>query len=348
MAVTLNEVAKLTDKPLGKAVILNLLRQSPLMQMLPIDSVDALQVTTTRWQTLPPTGTRSLNGAYTESTGQTEQVVDTLFIYGGDIKVDRVMLKIKTIENPLQVQTKMKVASLGSKINDHFINNDHATGDTDGFEGLKKRIANQPARMTIDLAAAGDSLKVLANATNEHAFVDALHRALKVVGVTAGHSPGSVNVAMFMNETSWLGVGMVLRRLTLLSQTTDAYDRVWTAFGPAKLVDVGLKNDQATEIITDTEDPGDAGNDSSSIYVVRFGGIPVKDASGKTSVVDDDGVKLLQVRGTSPDPYDPLVGGEGGAGAAPQLVRRIDWPIGLVQKGSYSACRIKGFKMAAS
>lgn len=349
MPVTLNEMAKVTQTPLGKAIILDLLRQSPILKLIPVEDVAALKMTATRWQTLPGAGTRKIDGAYTESTGKTEQVEDTLFIYGGDIKVDRILTKIDALENPLETQAKMKVASVAAKFNHHFIANDHAAGDVDGFEGLTKRVSNQPARMTIDLSpGSGDSLKVLASAANEHLFVDALHEALHKLGSTAGDGQRDVNIAFFMNEATFLGVGKVLRRVGLLSTQSDAYERVWSMFGPAKLVDIGLQSDLATDIITSTEDPGDAGNDSTSIYGVRFGGISHSDASGKTTVTDDDGLKLLQVRGTSPEPYDPLAGGEGGAGSSPAYVRRVDWAIGLAQKGRYSICRIKNFKMAAA
>lgn len=348
MAVTLNEMAKVTENKLGKAILLDLLRQSKVLQMIPVENVDAFKVTDTRWQTLPSAGTRKIGGVYTESTGKLEQVEDTLHIYGGEILVDRMLMKVKTTENPLMTQSKMKVAALVAKFNDHFINNDHATGDIDGFEGLKKRITNQPARMTIDVAVATDSLKVLASVANEQTFLDAVHEALHKVGFSVGDGPKASNVAFFMNETSLLGFGKILRRVGLSKTTEDAYDRTWEMFGPAKLVDIGLQGDQSTQIITDTEDPGDAGNDASSIYVARFGGVSRSDASGRTSVTDDDGLKLIQLTGTSPEPYDPLNGAEGGLGVNPGLLRRLDWGIGLKQAGRYSLARIKGFKMAAA
>lgn len=349
MAVTLNEVAKVSQTPLGKAVVLDLLRQSRILQLIPVDNVSALKVTDVRWQTLPTVATRNLNEAYTESTGTVEQVEDTLFIYGGDISVDRVLLKVKTLDgqNPLTIQGKMKTAALAARFNDDFINNDH-TIDPKGFEGIKKRVTNQPARATIDLATAGDSLKVLASAATQMTFIDAIHTALHRLGVDQGNSLKDANIAFFMNEGTFLGFGMNMRRNGLITVNTDAYDRIFTTFGPAKLIDVGLKADQVTEIITDTEDPGDAGNDSTSIYAVRFGGISHADASGRTTVMDDDGVRLIQLTGTSPDPYDPLQGAEAGAGLAPLVTRRIDWVLGLKQVGRFSVVRIKGFKMAAA
>lgn len=349
MALTLNEFAKIAKKPVEKAIILDLLRQSPLLQMIPIDTVSAFQTKSTRWQTLPAAGTRKIGGAYTESTGFTEQVEDTLFAYGGDVSVDRLLLKADAVENPLALQAKMKIASIAARINYDFIANDHGTGDVDGFEGLAKRVSNQPARATIDLASSGDSLKVLASAATMNTFIDGLHAALHRVGVvaTSGVGAGSPNVVAFMNENTLLKVASTLRQLgtSALKTTADIYDRVFTSYGPAKMVDVGLKSDQSTSIITDTEDPGDGGNDGTSIYVVRFGGISHKDASGQTTVMDDDGLRLIQLKGTSLSPYDLP---EPAAGSAPLISQRIDWAIGLKQAGRYSVVRIKGFKMSAS
>ena len=98
-------------------------------------------------------------------------------------------------------------------------------------------------------------------------------------------------------------------------------------------MEVGKKRDKSTEIITATEDPGDGGNDSSSIYAVRF------DTS--------DGVHAIELEGAGgPTVYDPLKGGEMESG--PQYLRRIDWPVGLHQKSLYTIVRVKGFKMAAA
>jgi hypothetical protein len=102
-----------------------------------------------------------------------------------------------------------------------------------------------------------------------------------------------------------------------------------------RLVDVGMKGDQSTEIITSTETAPDSGTDGTSIYIVRFSG--------------EDGLYLNQLQGTSPVPYDPIAKGEGGpSGQGPQIARRIDWVIGLGVEGKYSLARLYNFKMAAA
>jgi len=319
MASTLNELAKVTVTPLGKAVIEDLLRQSKVLQLAPIESINGLRVNHARWQTLPSIATRAVNGTYTESTGQLDQVQETLHIYGGEVKVDRVLEGDKTaIESPMTTQTKMKVAALAYKVNQDFIKGDHAV-DPNGFEGLTKRVSNLPTRMTIDLASSGDSLKVLASATTENSFLDGVHELI--------HK--SMANVLFMNEGTYLGFGKVLRRLALSATTKDAYDRIWDVFAGTKLVDIGLQSDQSTEIITATEDPGDAGNDATSIYGVRFDG--------------EDGLRIIQLAGFGPEPVD-----FGELQTQPQKMKRIDWPIGLQVVGKFAVGRLKGFKMAAA
>jgi hypothetical protein len=218
----------------------------------------------------------------------------------------------------------MKAKALAFQFNDTFINGDQGV-DPDAFEGLKKRVSNMPSRMSISLAQSTDSLKVLASSTTEHQFIDALHQANKYVD-------GATHI--LCNETTWLGLGQVARRLNLYQQITDAYGKTWNALGPYNIpfMDVGLKGDKTTEIITNTEDPGDGGNDATSIYVVRMD--------------TGDGLSGISLAGSEMNVYDPLTGGEMEAG--PQYLRRIDWGVGLWNLSNYCICRISGFKMAAS
>jgi hypothetical protein len=177
--------------------------------------------------------------------------------------------------------------------------------------------------MTIDLAVATVSLKVLASAATEKTFLDGLQQAIKVVD-------GATHI--YCNETTWLKFGSVLRDLGLVYDVANLYDKIWNTFAGIPLIDVGLKGDKSTEIITNTEDPGNATLDSTSIYVTR------QDT--------DDGLRGIQLSGMDMQVYDPLNGNEMEGG--PQYLRRIDWAVGLFNQSNYCMCRVKGFKMAAS
>jgi hypothetical protein len=321
--ITLNDYAKAAKSPLAKGFIKDLLRASDLLKIIPIDTVDGLQVAGTRWQTMPSVAFRKIGGAYTESSGAMEEVAETLVALGGDVKIDRLLVKAKNTKyDPLQQNMRMKAQAIALAIYNGVINGDQAV-DPDSFEGLKKRISNMPARQTVNLynIDAGDGYPILKDATHEHTFLDALHEILYKTNANY----------LLCNEAVYLGLGKLLRRLGLLETSTDAYGKKWNTFQGVPLVDVGLLSDKTTEIITNTENPGDGGNDCTSIYAVNFN--------------TDDGVHLLQLAGTSPEPYDPNGGGESDSG--PQYLRRIDWAVGMFNLSQYCAARLCGFRVAA-
>ena len=318
---------KAAPTPLAKGWIKDLLRNSDLIGIVPFKSLDGLQVTGTRWQTIPSVGWRKLGGGYTESTGNVEEIVETMFQLGGDVKIDRVSTKVKNyVQDPLQTAMQQKAASVAFNFNNAFVNGDNAVpAFVDAFEGVKKRNSNMPARMTINLYGVdvGDGYPILKDVAHMNTFLDALHQAVQYV-------PGATHI--LCNEQTLLGLGKLYRRLGLLETTTDAYGRVWNSFRNIPLVDVGLLADKSTEVITNSEDPGDAGNDCTSLYVVALN--------------TDNGLHAIQLSGTSPNPYDPLNGAEMEAG--PQFLRRIDWTVGLFNLSQYSILRLKGFRVAAA
>jgi hypothetical protein len=318
MAVTLNELLKTAKTAYATMVIQDLLRQSKLLQLVPFADVSGLRVVGLRWQSLPATGKRKLNAGYTEATGTTENVEETLSIYGGDVGIDRIFTKVEALfVDQLTLQTQMLTESVTRSFNNDFINGDHGV-DPDGFEGLKKRVSNMPARYTINLESGGVTLDVLASAANENKFIDALHKAKTYIG-------GEVDMWV-CNETAKIGFGQTLRRLALLDTTQDNYERTWEVFAGGKIADVGLKADLATEIILTTEGTDSVGT---SIYGVKMG--------------DETGLNGIQLGGTSPEPYDPLGGGE--KEATPGYLRRMDWAIGLKNfSQNFSIVRVAGVK----
>jgi len=322
MAVTLADHAKQETDPLRKGILMNLLRQSDVLALIPFEVVGSLDSIAIRWQTLPTAGFRKINAGYTEGSGKTEQIVESLKALGGDVDFDRVFDKVKNyIESPRVTQTKMKTKAVASEFNYYYIKGGPAV-DADGFSGLEYRVDNLPSRQKIAVGVAGTPHDATASTANEHAFLDALHELNDLVGGAS---------AYFCNRKMRLGVGRVLRRVGLLDTTTDQFDReVWT-FGGAPIVDVGLKRDQSTEIITDTEDPGDGGEDTTSIYAVSFG--------------TDDGLLGIQL-----EPLEAyMVGGEEHELESKPVKRlRIDWWVGLAGFGSYYAARAYNLEPAAS
>jgi len=320
MAVTLNDAAKQMTDPLRKGILMNLIRYSDILALIPFEDVGALDSIAIRWQSLPEAAFRKINAGYGEGSGTTEQIVESVKGLGGDVDIDRVFEKVNNyIEDPGVTQTAMKTKATSFVFNQYFIQGS-PTLDADGFYGLEYRVANLPARQLFALGTAGTPFDVTASDDNEHAFLDGLHRLNELVGGAD---------AYFCNFDMRLGVGRALRRVGLLDTSQDQFDRTIYAFGGKPIVDVGLQRDQTSEIITDTEDPGDGGDDTTSIYAVKFG--------------TDDG--LIGIQLDALEAY--WVGGDAHELESKPVKRlRIDWWVGLAGFGSYYAARMYNLQPA--
>lgn len=170
MAVTLADLARQERQPLQKFILLNLLRYSDLMGLVPFENADSLSNIVVRWKELSSVAFRQVNGTYSEGTGTTEQVTEGLYALGGEVKYDRVFDMVKnTIEDVKATQTKMKLKAIAYKFNDAFINGDHVS-DVNSFEGVNKRIASYlPSRQSISIGTAFD---VTSTAANEHKLIN--------------------------------------------------------------------------------------------------------------------------------------------------------------------------------
>jgi hypothetical protein len=323
MAVSLIEYLKTAKEGLEKSFIEDLLRAWDVFGELKFKEVDGLTKDGNRWQTLPTVAFRKLNSGYTASEGTTEDTRETLSLLGGDIIIDRILARTKAqFRNQLELQKQMLVQAIAFKFADAFVNGSQAV-DPDSFEGLKVRVSNAPSRMSINLEESGDAKKVLASDAKMEDFIDGVNKAVKYVN-GATHA--------FTNEDNILKLQSVLRQSGNLTITKDSFDRTIMTWNGVRFVDVGLKADKSTEIITSTETATDGGSDSTSIYFVRL------DMS--------NGLHGLMLSGTSWKPYDPLSGGE--MESKPSYIRRVDTAVGLENISQYSVARLYGFKMAAA
>lgn len=329
MAYTLAQLAKIETSPLRKGIIMNILRDARVMELLPFENVSSLSNIAIRWKTLPTGGAfRKVGGSYTEATnGDVEQVWESVYGFGTELKFDRVFDKVQnTIVDPKVQQTQMKLKALALDFNNYFINGDHAT-DVDGFEGLKKRVASMPTRQTISMGSS-DSTNPTASAAAARLFLDKWEEAWYKC------NQGNVR-GIFLNEAMYYGFGRVLRYLqiaagNLLDVTKDSFDRQVLTYRGSPFIDMGWKKDQSTEIIPVNEVALDAGADSTSVYFADF------------SI--EQGITGIQL---SPmETYDPNKGGEMSAQPATQL--RMEWWCGLANFGSYGFTRLKNIKDPAA
>lgn len=321
MALTLAHLAKLEIDPLRKYVMQNLLRDAKVMEVIPWNDVNSLTSIAVRWRNLPSVAFRKINAGYTPSEGDTEQVWESVYALGGEIKFDRVFDKVKnTIVDIKQMQSDMKIKAMALTFNDYFINGDHGV-DADGFEGLKKRVAAMPSRQTVYFAGASSAgLDPTASVANANTFFNKLEEAHYKCNA------GQVN-AVFCNEGIYYGIGRVARFLNasggmFLDATKDSFDRTIVTWKGAPLIDVGLKADQTTEIITETETGGTGVNNTTSVYMCSF-----NEQQGVVGIQLPPGLEV----------YDPLNGGE--QESTPTKLLRVEWWLGLAGFGSYGVTR---------
>ena len=266
MAMTLAEYSKIAKDNLLGFIADNFLMESNVLQMLPWQTNSQLAVGIPSMDTLPSVTWRKVNAAYSESTGKFKHKTESKYIFGHDIDVDVVIAKAsETIEGARQIQRKMSSKAMAFEFNYVFINGDPAS---DQFKGLSKRVDDINTEgytsQYIDggsTAAAGRGM--LYDSTERQYFLDKLNQLCHAI---AEHKPD----ALFMNSKMLLAIESAFRREQLLSTTKDMFDRDIRTFKGIPLVDIGVKADQSTEIITNAETLS-GGSDETSIYAVKFG-----------------------------------------------------------------------------
>jgi len=321
MAWTLAELSKIETDTLRKSVIDTILMESSLMELLPWETIGTLSTSVVMIQDLPSVGFRKINAGYAESTGHFKQKSESISLLGGMIDTDKALARAKnTVADARAIQQQMMVKAIAYKFNDKFINGSPTT-DPEEFKGISKRVDDEvTAGYTdcfIDLAgttgAARDS-GILYDDASGYNFLNKLDQAIYTV---KGHNPQYA----LMNKKTLLAVRALLRRLKLLDNTKDMFDRQIDTYSGVRLVDIGTKVDQLTEIITNTEDPQGlyTSDISTSIYLVKFG----------------IGEFLWGIQ-----EYPMEVVDKGLLEATPVYRTEVDWPLGLAHIEPSSVIRL--------
>jgi hypothetical protein len=129
---------------------------------------------------------------------------------------------------------------------------------------------------------------------------------------------------MFCNEDMLLGFGRSLRYINsaggqFLDVTKDNFDRQQMTYKGVPILDMGLKADQTTEIITDTEADGASASTSTSVYFASFD-------------------EMQGIVGTQLGALEIVQDAKKDVATANQVL--IEWVLGLAQYGSYGLTRL--------
>jgi hypothetical protein len=318
MAWNLAELSKIETSTLRKSVIDTLIMESNLMELCPWETIGQLATTVVRIKDLPSVGFRKVNEGYSESIGHFEQKVENISLFGGDIDTDIAIARAKnTVADARAIQQTLKLKAVAYDFNDNFING-NPTSDPEEYKGLNKRVDDVYNEgftdQKVDLADTTD-YGILRDSAARFNFLDKVNTLIYAI---KGHSPDY----LLMNKKLLLAFRSLLLREKLLETTSDMFNRRIDMYLGARLIDIGVKADQSTEIITNTETDG-GGSYETSIYAVKFG-------------IGDSTWGIQQ--------YPIEVRDLGEIDSKPVFRTRVDWNLGLATVDPRSVGRLYGIR----
>lgn len=137
MALTLIESAKLIENPIQRAVIETFASGSDILSNLPVNTITGNASRFNREETLPSIGFRGVNEAYSEGVGVVNPITEPLMIIGGELDVDKFIIKTDG-EEARAIHEAMKLKALALSWTLKFIKGDQ-TSDNKEFDGIQVR-----------------------------------------------------------------------------------------------------------------------------------------------------------------------------------------------------------------
>lgn len=140
MAMTLFEASKQSDANIKRSAIIEMFaRDSDILRALAFENITGGSYSYDVESALPGVGFRGLNEGYQDSIGVINPTVEVLRIVGGDLDVDRALIRTHGPEIRSR-QERMKVKALSLYFTDRIINGD-SSADARQFDGLRVRVA---------------------------------------------------------------------------------------------------------------------------------------------------------------------------------------------------------------
>jgi len=312
MALSLTEAAKLSTDDLQRGVIETIIEDAPLLQLLPFMDVSGNAYAYVQENALPSVGFRAVNAGYTEAAGTFTEKSESLKILGGDVDVDRFIIRTRpgVVADQRAEQTRMKAKAVRRAFQDSFINGD---GTADSFTGLKTRFATLTAQV-LDSGVTDGMPIVGTTDTERHAFLDKLDELFTLI-------PGGPDI-LLTNRQLLAKFKSAARRLTIYDETKTEFGTQVSTYNGVPIVDIG-EDEAGNQIIPQTETQG-ASSVAGSIYAVRFGRSP--EEKGTTGLTNG-GVQVYDL---------------GEVDDKPAFRTRIEFYCALALHGDASAARLEG------
>lgn len=244
MALLLSEAAKLATDVLQRGVIETILKDSPILQLLPFMAIEGNSYKYTQENTLGQADFYAVNATWSESAATFTQQSASLAILGGDADVDNfVQRTLSNVQDQRAVQVAKKSKAVAHKFEETFVAGNVAV-DPNSFNGVKYLITN--ADQVVAAGANGAALTL--------AMVDDLVDRVK------GGKPD----VLLMSKRS-------RRKLkSLLAASAHYVERGESSFGRQVMMYDGIPV-EVSDFVPDNEVQGSSGAVCSSIYALSFG-----------------------------------------------------------------------------
>lgn len=312
MALTLLEAAKRMSGDVFRQTVVEIYgRTTEVLGAMPYQTITGNAYKYNQEQTLPGVGFRGLNEGFSESVGILNPQTEALVMAGGDIDVDKFILRTMGIDQR-SAQEAMKIKSLAHNIADAIINGDSSSNNKQ-FDGLKRRIGG--AQLVQNKAVGGGS-------TSGGDPLRALHLDELVDQVD-----DNGNRVLIMSKALRRIITAGARNTAVLGYVTyetDQLGRKITKWNDIPIL-VADANSDLFQSIAFNESATGGGTTASSIYCVALG----------------DGYCFGLQSG------EPIVTDIGELEAKPVLRTRVEWDVGLCIPHPRAAARLHSISSAA-
>jgi hypothetical protein len=161
MALTLAEASKLSNDILLQGVVETIVKDSPVLRILPFIEISGNGLTYNRENELPNIEFYDVGETWTESTPTFDQHTATLKIMGGDADVDNFLKTTRSNIQDLEgAVIELKAKALQNKFEESFIYGD-STLSSKQYDGLRRLIGTMaPGGQVLPAGAAGATLSL--------------------------------------------------------------------------------------------------------------------------------------------------------------------------------------------
>ena len=308
MALTLIEAAKLNKGNTVRSAMIEIFAESnDLLANVPFSTIEGNALSYNREDTLPGVGFRGLNEAYSESTGIINPLTEALVIAGGDLDVDKMLVRTQGTD-VRATQEAAKVKKLSHTIGHKMIKGDSLSEPRE-FDGLQ-------TRLTI-----GGSQVIEAGSTDGG---DALSLAIMDEAIDAADDPTHLLMSKAMRRrfTSASRLSTVGGHINF---TQDQFGRTQTVYNDLPILLADRNQDVFTTLAFDEVGSGGSTASATSVYVLAL-------REGMLEGIQNGTMEVTDL---------------GEIDDKPVYRTRVEWYVGMVLLHPRAVTRLRGISNAA-